>query len=69
MPKVTHLEPPFARRLETFSKELKKVGKGDVGCRQLHALYMRERTSLIAVTSRLVSGASESEPVAERAVS
>jgi CHAD domain-containing protein len=39
------------------------------GCRQLHARYMRERTGLIAVTSRLVSGAPESEPVAERAVS
>jgi CHAD domain-containing protein len=31
MPKVTHLEPPFARRLGAFSKELKKVGEGDVG--------------------------------------
>jgi hypothetical protein len=30
MPKVTHLEPPFARRLEAFSKELKEVGEGDV---------------------------------------
>jgi CHAD domain-containing protein len=39
------------------------------GCRQLHARYVRERTGLIAVTSRLVSGGSESEPVAERAVS
>jgi CHAD domain len=39
------------------------------GCRQLHPRYGRERTGLIAVTSRLVSGVSESEPVAERAVS
>jgi CHAD domain-containing protein len=38
-------------------------------CRRLHARYMRERIGLIAVTSRLVSGVSESEPVAERAVS
>src|SRR5262245_55119835 len=38
-------------------------------CRQLHARYVRERTSLIDVTNRLVSGAVESQPAADRAVS
>lgn len=38
-------------------------------CRRLHARYMHERIGLISVTNRLESGASESEPAADRAVS